>query len=155
MPLTIVLNAINAALWPRASATKSSRETLAMLGQTFRLSFIVAVFAVVYSVVAPLLAPVLFGQAYAASTTLGQVLSIRYALAILICPIGVIGYSFGMVRVYWWINLVQLIAVLVINLVFLPRIGPMASALALIANEIIGVSIAGSLIMKRIHTFQP
>jgi len=86
MPLTIVLNAINAALWPRASATKSSRETLAMLGQTFRLSFIVAVFAVVYSVVAPLLAPVLFGQAYAASTTLGQVLSIRYALAILICP---------------------------------------------------------------------
>ena len=154
MPLTIVLNAINAALWPRASATKSSRETLAMLGQTFRLSFIVAAFAVVYSLVIPLLAPVLFGQAYAESTTLGQVLSIRYALAILICPIGVIGYSFGMVRVYWWINLVQLIAVLAINFVFLPRIGPMASALALIANEIISVSIAGALIMRRIHKFQ-
>jgi O-antigen/teichoic acid export membrane protein len=52
---------------------------------------------------------------------------------------------------YWWINLIQLAAVLVINVVFLPRIGPMASALALIANEIIGVSIAGALIMKRIY----
>ena len=154
MPLAIVLNAINAALWPRASATKSARETMAMLSQTFRLSFIVALCAAVYALVAPLLAPVLFSQAYAESVTLGQILSLRYALAILICPIGVIGYSFGMVRVYWWINMVQLAAVLTINVVFLPRIGPMASALALIVNEIIGVAIAGTLIMKRIHTLR-
>jgi O-antigen/teichoic acid export membrane protein len=151
LPLTIVLNAVNAALWPRASATKSSAETIAMLSQTFRLSAIVALCGAAYALVAPLLAPLLFGQAYAESVTLGQILSLRYALAILICPIGVIGYSFGMVRVYWWINLIQLAAVLVINVVFLPRIGPMASALALIANEIIGVSIAGALIMKRIY----
>lgn len=125
-----------------------------MLSQTFRLSFIVALCAAVYALVAPLLAPVLFSQAYAESVTLGQILSLRYALAILICPIGVIGYSFGMVRVYWWINMVQLAAVLTINVVFLPRIGPMASALALIVNEIIGVAIAGTLIMKRIHTLR-
>jgi O-antigen/teichoic acid export membrane protein len=154
MPLTIVLNAVNAALWPRASATKSPAETVAMLSQTFRLSTIVALCGAVYALIAPLFAPLLFGQAYAESLSLGQILSLRYALAILICPIGVIGYSFGMVRVYWWINLLQLAAVLVINLVFLPRIGPMASALALIANEIIGVSIAGALIMKRIHTLR-
>lgn len=154
LPLTIILNAINAALWPRASATKSAAETLAMLRQTFRLSFIVALCAGLYAFAAPLLAPVLFGQAYAESMVLGQILSLRYALAILICPIGVIGYSFGMVRVYWWINMVQLVAVLTINLVFLPRIGPLASALALIANEIVGVSIAGILIMRRIRTLR-
>jgi O-antigen/teichoic acid export membrane protein len=154
MPLTIVLNAINAALWPRASATKSSADTITMLSQTFRLSFIVALCAGVYAFAAPLFTPLLFGQAYAESVSLGQILSLRYALAILICPIGIIGYSFGMVRVYWWINLIQLAAVLVINFVFLPRIGPMASALALIANEIIGVSIAGTVIMKRIRTLR-
>ena len=154
LPLTIVLNAINAALWPRASATKSSKETIVMLSQTFRLSAFVAAFGAVYALIAPLLAPVLFGSAYAESTTLGQILSLRYALAILICPLGVIGYSFGMVRIYWRINLIQLGAVLVINLVFLPRIGPVAAALALIVNELISVSIVGTLIMKRIRTLR-
>ena len=105
-------------------------------------------------IVVPLLAPLLLGEAYAPSVTLGQVLSLRYALAILICPIGVIGYSFGMVRVYWWINLVQLAGVLTINLLFLTRIGPMASAFALIANEVIGVALAGGFILRRIRTLK-
>ncbi|HEX7574218.1 MAG TPA: oligosaccharide flippase family protein [Bacteroidota bacterium] len=152
LPLTIVLNAITAALWPRASASKSNRETVVMMSQTFRLCAIVALCGAVYAIVVPLLAPVLFGHAYAESVILGQVLSLRYALAILICPVGVISYSFGMVRVYWWINLVQLAVVLLINFVFLPRIGPLASALALVANEIIGVTFAGRIILKRIKT---
>jgi O-antigen/teichoic acid export membrane protein len=57
-----------------------------------------------------------------------------------------------MVRVYWWINLVQLAVVLLINFVFLPRIGPLASALALVANEIVGVTFAGRIILNRIKT---
>jgi hypothetical protein len=154
LPLAIILNAINAALWPRASGAKSLTETVAMLKQTFRLSFIVALCATAYALVAPLLAPVLFGEAYAGSRTLAQILSLRCALAILISPIGVIGYSLGMVRVYWWINMVQLAAVLAINFIFLPRIGPMASALALIANEIIGVSLAGGMMLRRIHSLR-
>jgi len=154
MPLTIILSAINAALWPRASASRSTEETVAMLSQTFRLSAIVACLGGVYALLAPLLAPLLFGQAYAGSVTLGQLLSLRYALAILICPVGVIGYSFGMVRVYWWINLIQLAVVLAINWLLLPRIGPTASALALIVNEIISVSIAGALIARRIRAFR-
>jgi len=154
MPLTIILNAINAALWPRASAVRSIAETKSMLAQTFRLSAIVAACAAAYAIVVPLLAPLLLGEAYAPSVTLGQVLSLRYALAILICPIGVIGYSFGMVRVYWWINLVQLAGVLTINILFLTRVGPMASALALITNEVIGVALAGGFILRRIRTLK-
>jgi O-antigen/teichoic acid export membrane protein len=154
MPLAIILNAINAALWPRASAVRSVAEAARMLRQTFRLSVVVAAMALLYAFFVPLLAPSLFGPAYSQSVGLGQLLSLRYAFAILICPIGVVGYSLGMVRVYWWINIIQLAAVFCVNLFLLPHIGPMASALALIANEIIGVTLAGVMIARKIKTLQ-
>jgi O-antigen/teichoic acid export membrane protein len=151
LPLSIVLTAINGALWPRASAHMSLRQIKTLLVQTFRLSTLVAAAGTLYAIVFPLLAPVIFGQAYAAGTTIGQVLSLRYALAILICPVGVIGYSLGMVRVYWWINAIQLAAVVSITVWLLPVIGPLGAALALIANEVIGVLFAGSILWRRIR----
>jgi O-antigen/teichoic acid export membrane protein len=149
LPLGLLLAAVGGALWPRASARSDPREALVLLRRTFQLSLPLGAFAVAYAVVAPLLTPWLFGSAYQDSRLLAQVLCIRYALAILIVPVGVIGYSLGLVRFYWIINLVQLVAVAAINVVFLPRIGPMASALALVASEILGVTLAGSLLVRR------
>jgi O-antigen/teichoic acid export membrane protein len=77
-------------------------------------------------------------------------LSLRYVLAILSAPLGVIGYSLGLVRVYWLINLLQLATVLAINLVLLPRLGPVASAVAYLANELVGLSIVGTLTWRRL-----
>lgn len=150
LPLSMVLTAINAALWPRASACLTVQQTKNLLIQTFRLSALVAAAATVYAVVVPLFAPFLFGQEYVASTTIGQFLSFRYAIAILICPVGVIGYSFGLVRVYWWINCIQLAVVVSIAAWLLPKIGPLGAALALIANELIGVLIVGALLLRRL-----
>jgi len=154
LPLSIVLAAINAALWPRASAHLTVQRTKTLLVQTFRLSTLVAAAGTVYAILVPLLAPFFFGQEYAESTTIGQVLSLRYALAILICPVGVIGYSFGMVKIYWWINGIQLAVVVGVTVWLLPLIGPLGAALALIANEVIGVLLAGSILWRRIRLFE-
>ena len=149
LPLGLLLAAVSGALWPRASARSDPREALVLLKRTFQLSLPLGAFAVVYALVVPLLTPALFGSAYDGSRLLAQVLCIRYALAILIVPVGVIGYSLGLVRRYWIINLVQLVVVAAINVVLLPRIGPMASALALVASEILGVTLAGALLVRR------
>jgi O-antigen/teichoic acid export membrane protein len=154
LPLAVVLTAINAALWPRASAHLSIKQTKTLLVQTFRLSGMVAALGTVYAILVPFLAPAFFGQEYAESTRLGQFLSFRYALAILICPIGVIGYSFGMVRVYWWINCIQLLVVVGITVWLLPILGPLGAALALIANEVVGVLLAGTILWQRMRTFE-
>jgi O-antigen/teichoic acid export membrane protein len=154
LPLSIVLTAITSALWPRASAHMTLAQIKNLLVQTFRLSTLVAIAGTVYAIVVPLLAPVFFGQEFAAASTIGQVLSLRYALAILICPIGVIGYSLGMVKVYWWINSIQLVAVVTIAAWLLPTIGPMGAALALIANEVIGVLMAGTILWQRIRKLE-
>lgn len=150
LPLMVLLNAMTAALWPRAAAQTSKEESIAMLKKTFRYSLAISVCAVLYAVVVPLLAPVLFGEVYAKSQFLGQLLCVRYAIAILICPIGVIGYNFGLVKVYWLINLAQLIAVIAINVYFLPIIGPVGSAIALLGNEIVSSSLAGLVIWMKI-----
>lgn len=154
LPLYVVLNAINAALWPRASAHLSVKQTRKLLTQTFRLSGLVAAAGTVYAVFFPLLAPVLFGQQYADSTMLGQALSLRYVLAILVCPVGVIGYSFGMVRVYWWINIIQLMVVVGITVWLLPVLGPLGAALALIANEVVGGLLEGIILWQRMRAFE-
>lgn len=149
IPLTVVLAAINTALWPRASALTSKPHIMHLLKTTFKLSVITAILALIYSIVAPLLTPWIFGAAYISGIILGQVLCIRYCLSILICPLGVIGYSMGLVKVYWIINLIQLVIVLLISVIFLPIIGPLASALALIANELVNLFIVGFIIWRK------
>lgn len=149
LPLGLMLAAVGGALWPRASARTDPRAALVLLRRTFQLSIPLGLLAIVYALAVPLLTPLLFGSAYQGSRLLGQVLCIRYALAILIVPVGVVGYSLGFVRVYWIINLVQLVAVAIVNVMLLPRIGPMASALALVVSEVIGVTLAGGLLLRR------
>jgi O-antigen/teichoic acid export membrane protein len=118
--------------------------------KTLRLTSLTAFAALIYAVLVPRLAPALFGGSYAGSVLLGQLLSLRYVLAILGAPLGVIGYSLGLVRVYWLINILQLTIVLVINLVLLPRVGPMGSAIAYLANELVGLGAVGTLTWRRL-----
>lgn len=149
LPLALLLGAVTGALWPRASARSDPREALVLLERTFRLSLPLGLLALGYAIVAPMLTPWAFGSAYRGSEVLAQVLCVRYALAILIVPIGVVGYSLGFVRVYWIINAIQLAVVALVNVLLLRRIGPMASALALVASEAIGLALAGGLLWRR------
>jgi O-antigen/teichoic acid export membrane protein len=149
LPLGLLLAAVTGALWPRVASRTDPRDALFLLERTFQLSVPLGLLALTYGVVAPMLTPWMFGATYADSQVLAQVLCVRYALAILIVPIGVIGYSLGFVRVYWIVNLVQLAVVAAINVVLLPRIGPMASALALVANELVGLLVVGPLLLRR------
>lgn len=154
LPLAVLLGAINTALWPRASSAPDAAASKRLLAKTFRMSVPAAGVAALYAFTAPILTPWIFGDAYAGASTLGTLLCIRYALAILICPIGIIGYSFGMVRHYWWINLLQLLLVGGLNLALLPCIGATAPALALIVNDTAGFLLGGFMIwtLARRHT---
>ncbi len=154
LPLTIILNGLNTALWPRASGLTKMTETVTLLKKTFKLSLWVALGGVVYAIFVPLIAPWIFGDKYASSVFLAQLLSLRYCLAILTCPVGVISYSFGFVRILWLINLVQFIVVVFANILLLPVHGPIGSAIALIINDTIGLLVMGILTTKYIHAKQ-
>jgi O-antigen/teichoic acid export membrane protein len=149
LPLTIVLNALNTALWPRVSALANAQVAMSLLKKTFRLSFLAAGGGLLYAMVVPLFTPLLFGSRYVDSVLLGQLLCLRYCFSLLICPVGVIGYSFGLARVYWLVNFIQLVIVVIMNVLLLPVYGPIGSALALIVNDVIGFSIAGTVIWRR------
>lgn len=148
LPLTIVLGGLNTALWPRASALHDMRDIRALLKKTFLVALIIASVGAIYGIAAPLLAPWIFGEAYRSGVLIGQLLCLRSCISILICPVGVVGYSFGLVRVYWIINLFQLALVVLINLALLPRLGPLGAAIALVVNEIAGFLIAGWIILR-------
>src|SRR5271157_57687 len=154
IPLTVILGAINTALWPRGSALKTADETVRLLKTTFYMSAVVAVPGLLYSIVVPYFMPLIFGQAYSSGIILGQLLSFSYCIAILMCPIGVIGYSFGMVKEFWWINIIQLAALIAINVAFLPTLGPVAAALSVVAQNLVGFVLSGGILLRKMREMQ-
>ena len=147
LPLMMFLNAFNTVLWPRASSATNIADTMALLKKTVKTSAVIFLLVLVYSIAAPLLIRFIYGESYSASILLSMILCFRYGISILVCPIGIIGYNLGFVRIYWKVNLIQLIFVVLINVILLPLIGVYASALALIANELTGF-IASVLIIR-------
>lgn len=146
LPMTIAIGALNTALWPRASGITDPQQIMGLLRKTLGLCAIGAFFMSIYAICAPLLAPFIFGANYEESRLLGQLLCLRYCITIMVSPLGIVGYSFGLVRVSWLINIIQLISVLLINMIFLPKIGPLASAIALCSNTVIGALLTTGLI---------
>jgi len=144
LPLTIALGALSNALWPRTSGTKTPVH---LLKKVFGLTAMLSCFALIYSLFAPYLSSNLFGVAYEKSRLIGQVLCLRYSIAILVNPLVLIGYSFGLVRVYWIINSVQLLIVVLCMLSLLPVYGPVGAALALLIMELIGSLFIGIFIL--------
>jgi len=150
LPLAMILAAINTALWPRASSAVTLEAKKALLKKTLMMTGTLSLLVVGYSIVVPLLAPYLFGMTYASSVLIGQLLCVRFALAMCASPMGAIGYSFGLVRFLWIINVVQLVAVILLNILLLPRIGAVGGAVALIVNEFISLVMVGSMVWRRL-----
>lgn len=149
LPLVIVLGGLNTALWPRSSTLNTTDEILTLIKKTSKLSFLVVLAGLIYSILAPMLIPLLFGSNYQSAILLSQWLCIRYCISIATCPIGIIGYSFGLVRLYWIINFIQLLLVILINIALLPRIGALGAVIALISNEILGFIVTLVLIWRK------
>lgn len=149
LPLVIVLGALNTALWPRASALMYEKNTTEMIRKTFQISILVALLGLIYSIMAPFATPYIFGSSYREGVFIGQILCLRYCISILICPLGIIGYSFGFVKVYWWVNLIQLIVVVIGNILFLKYFGVIAAGLSLLAMELVGFIVISVILIKK------
>lgn len=149
IPLSLLLTAINTAIWPRASSLKSHTNIRIFLKTTFFLTILVAACGIIYSIIIPLSMPYLFGPAYNNGIILGQALCLGFCIAIVLCPMGVIGYSLGMVRYYWLISVIQLITAITINIILLPKMGIIASAIAYIGYNTIGLILYATLILNK------
>lgn len=151
LPLTMFLGAVNTALWPRASAIGAGSQLRDLFSKVWKLTLLASLFAAAYSLLAPLVAPYIFGKQYEGSVVIAQILCIRYCIAIFSAPIGIIGYSLGLVRFYWKINVIQLVSVVFINVFFVSKFGAIASAFALIINELMNLLIISTIVFSRIN----
>ncbi|MFC2108306.1 oligosaccharide flippase family protein [Candidatus Bipolaricaulota bacterium] len=151
LPMTIVLGAVNTVLWPRASGLTERSQLSGLLKRSAILSVLLASVMTIYALTAPLLASFVFGSDFENSRLLGQVLCLRYCFAMLICPVAIVGYSLGLVRIMWIVKLMQLVVIVIFNVTLLQTIGPLASALALLASEVAGSCLLGMIILRRVH----
>lgn len=145
LPLAMLLGALNTALWPRASALSSPTATQRLLRASFKLTTLAAAATVVYGLLAPMLAPLLFGAQYAGAVALARWLCLGFAPVILTCPIGVIAYTVGVVRVYYLVNLLQFAVVVALDVALMPRIGATAAGISFMAYSVAGSALTALL----------
>jgi O-antigen/teichoic acid export membrane protein len=150
LPLMVLFNALSTVLLPKASAIDKIDLLTAFLKKTFTSCLLVGLLGIIYAVAMPQITPYVFGQQYSAATMVGVLLCLRYCFAIVFCPVYIVGYSIGMVSVYWWINIIQLVVVVALNLALIPLIGVIASPIALISCDITGIAITYPLLARRI-----
>jgi O-antigen/teichoic acid export membrane protein len=146
LPFSIIIAAINTALWPRASASISSYSTIRLINKTFTACLIIFVFGLFYSLFAPKLTYRIFGDAYSSGINIAQLLCLRSCIGLLYCPLSLIGYSFGMIRYYLMISVVNLLLIVTIDITFLPKIGIVAAAIALLISEVVQIIVGGGII---------
>jgi len=149
LPLVVLLGAINTALWPRVSRATTAEQIKKLMKSTLFFSIILFVGSFLYSLFFPIFIPIIFGKRFTNGIIIGQILSFRYCIALLFIPISVIGYSMDMAKNYWWINIIQLFAVLISDLILLPILGAKGAAISLVINESIGSFLSATLIYKK------
>jgi O-antigen/teichoic acid export membrane protein len=149
LPFSIVIAAINTALWPRASALHSTHSTIQLLKKTMKVCLVIFALGLFYALLAPRLTRPLFGDAYSSGITIAQLLCLKSCIALLYYPISLIGYSFGMIRHYLMIAVLNFFLIVVIDIMFLPKFGIAAAALALLLSEVVQLFVGGGIIFHK------
>jgi stage V sporulation protein B len=153
LPISMLVTAINTALWPRIAAATTFKENKGLLRSAMLLTIVAVIGALFYAVFAPLLMPFVFGAGYASGILVAQLLCIGWCIYLLSLPIGLVGYNFGVVRISWLIHLAQLIIIITINVWLLPIIGPLAAALAFVIATIVATVWVGIFLWSRMRRF--
>jgi len=152
IPLALVVGALNTTLWPRASKLINQAMISGFIRKTLWVSLLLMLPMSSYVLSLNWLPKVIFPNHAAAVTSLAIALCIRYILAILITPAAVVGYALGMSRVYVLVNSLQLAVIFTMNSALISHYGLYAPAMALIASEMISISIIWPLLRKRVRS---
>jgi O-antigen/teichoic acid export membrane protein len=151
IPYMILLSSVQTILWPYVAKNTEKHQIKLMMTKVFKISMVFFIGGLIYALFVPRLAPTLFGIKYFDSIKIGQLLCLRYCLSLIINPLHMMGYNFGLVKIYWLINLIQLIFVVLVNVLLLPLYGPIGAAIALIVNELIGFFLILPLILRKMN----
>jgi O-antigen/teichoic acid export membrane protein len=146
IPIAVLKGAINTALWPRVAAVTTLKGNKILLRRAMLLTIFAVVGGLFYAFFAPLLMPFVFGAGYASGIIVARLLCLGWCIYLLVEPIGVISYNFGVVRISWLIGLFVLITMVTVNVWLLPIIGLVGAALTFIIAAIFG-SLCGGIFL--------
>jgi len=130
LPMTFFLNSLTTSIWPRVSISKEPDQINIFFKRVFKLALITIVPFIIYSIISPLLIPFIFGKEYSDIILLTQILCMRFSFSILLVPVSLIGYNIGLASRYTFMNLFNLVLLILFEMYFLNRIGLYAPIIA-------------------------
>ena len=152
-PISLLMTATSTALWPRVASATTLKGNKDLLRSAMLLTIVAVVGGLFYAVFAPLLMPFVFGAGYASGIIVARLLCLGWCVLVFTLPIGLIGYNFGVVRISWLINAVELAIIVAINVWLLPIIGPLAAASAFVISAIFGLAGNGIFVWNKMRQF--
>jgi O-antigen/teichoic acid export membrane protein len=132
--------ALSTVLLPRLAATRRRDEMLRVARQFLRVLPFALIGVVLAGLAAHLLIPLLRHGQYNGSAAIFDVLVCAYVLTILGSPISFFCLAFERASWLTWMNLAQLILNIGLSLLFIPRLGGMGGALAILGVRLFAIA---------------
>ncbi len=142
LPLIAVSESVDGALSPVASAIKAREGVGSFLKSSLATVGGVMAIGLLYATAVPQVVPVLFGEAYQSGVWVTSLLCLRVVAVIAASPFTWLAYNFDYAKVQWAVRLVQLGAMVALNLILLSHWGIFAPATAWLVFELIGITSA-------------
>jgi O-antigen/teichoic acid export membrane protein len=142
LPLVVMQESVDGTISPAASAIKAREQVGSFLKASLKTVVGVGAVGLVYALFVPQVIPFLFGEAYQSGIWLTSLLCVRFIVAILASPFTWLAYNFDYAKVQWAVRVVQLLAIVALNLLLFSSWGTFAPATAWIMFELIGITSA-------------
>ncbi|MGQ9806342.1 MAG: lipopolysaccharide biosynthesis protein, partial [Chlorobiales bacterium] len=138
LPLMAISESVDGALSPAASAIKTREGVRYFLKSSMVTVVGVMAVGLLYAAAMPQIVPALFGETYQSGVWVTSLLCLRIVISIASSPFTWLAYNFDYAKAQWGVRVVQLCAMVALNLILLSHWSIFAPATAWIVFELIG-----------------
>jgi O-antigen/teichoic acid export membrane protein len=134
----LITGSITTVLLPRVSRLEGGEPLRGYVRRVLQFSPVVLLVLTPLVLVAPFLIPFLMGSEYVPSVPIFRILILGFAISVIVNPISLIFYNRERADLLAWLNLVQLVLHILLNIWLIPIYGAVGAALGTLAVRVLG-----------------
>ncbi len=150
---SILLSSMNIVFLPRLSEMKTKAEYISFAKKVFKLSSILFLLSLPLFFVARDIIIIVFGYGYIDSVQIFQIILIGYLFSLFAGPISTFFYAWKKPFVLTILNLMQLVIAVSLNVILIPKYGPVGAAFAWLSSSMVGLIYLVILFIRNIQSF--
>ncbi|WP_243384745.1 flippase [Geothrix alkalitolerans] len=126
----VVTGALTTAITPKVSGYRTAEEMDRHMQKVKSVTGVAIVGFLVLSGLSNLIIKILLGQQYIAAISIFNILLLSFMISLIMAPVSVLFFTMDKPQVLSWLNLIQLLMVVVLDLALIPKFGGIGAAIS-------------------------